>query len=93
MPWSDAFCYLWIIHLHIQRNQSLLSILKQVKIQYQPTNGYSLALIHSERGRARGVLLGILYGGDVPHGSPNPDPIIKNDRKMSFSTPVFRPDP
>ena len=33
MPWSDALCYLWIIHLHIQRNESLLSILKQVKIQ------------------------------------------------------------
>ena len=50
MPWSDAFCYLWIIHLHIQRNEPLLSILKQVKIQYQPPNGSSLALIHSERG-------------------------------------------
>ena len=31
----------------------------------------------------RGVLLGIL-GGDVPPGSPNPDPI--SDRKMSFFT-------
>ena len=32
-----------------------------------------------------GVLLGILGGG-----VPNPDPI--SDQKMSFSTPVFRPD-
>ena len=36
-----------------------------------------------------GVFLGIL-GGGVPPGSPNPDPI--SDQKMSFSTPVFRPD-
>ena len=36
-----------------------------------------------------GVLLGTL-GGGVPPGSPNPDPI--SDQKMSFSTPVFRPD-
>ena len=36
-----------------------------------------------------GELLGIL-GGDVPPGSPNPDPI--SDQKMSFSTPVVRPD-
>ena len=36
-----------------------------------------------------GVLLGILGGGVVP-GSPNPDLIA--DQKMSFSTPVFRPD-
>ena len=36
-----------------------------------------------------GVLLGIL-GGGVPPGSPKPDPI--SDQKMSFSTPVFRPD-
>ena len=35
------------------------------------------------------VLLGIL-GGGVPPGSPNPDLI--SDQKMSFSTPVFRPD-
>ena len=35
------------------------------------------------------VLLEIL-GGGVPPGSPNPDPI--SDQKMSFSTPVFRPD-
>ena len=40
-------------------------------------------------GRGGGVLLGIL-GGGVPPGSPNPDPI--SDQKMSFSTPVFRPD-
>ena len=38
---------------------------------------------------ACGVLLGILGGGVLP-GSPNPDPI--SDQKMSFSTPVFRPD-
>ena len=38
---------------------------------------------------AWGVLLGILGGGVLP-GSPNPDPI--SDQKMSFSTPVFRPD-
>ena len=37
----------------------------------------------------RGVLLGIL-GGGVPPSSPNPDPI--SDQKMSFSTPVCRPD-
>ena len=34
-------------------------------------------------------LLGIL-GGRVPPGSTKPDPI--SDQKMSFSTPVFRPD-
>ena len=38
-----------------------------------------------------GVLLGILGGGVVPPGSPNPDPV--SDQKMSFSTPVIRPDP
>ena len=38
---------------------------------------------------SRGVLLGIL-GGGVPPGSSNPDPI--SDQKVSFSTPVFRPD-
>ena len=33
--------------------------------------------------------MGILGGGgDVPHGSSNPDPI--SDQKMSFFTPVFR---
>ena len=36
-----------------------------------------------------GLLLGIL-GGGVPPGSPNPEP--PSDQKMSFSTPVFRPD-
>ena len=36
-----------------------------------------------------GLFLGIL-GGGVPTGSSNPDPI--SDQKMSFSTPVFRPD-
>ena len=36
-----------------------------------------------------GVLLGILDGG-VPPGSPNPDPV--SDQKMSFFTPVLRPD-
>ena len=35
------------------------------------------------------VLLGILSGGVLP-GSPNPDQI--SDQKLSFSTPVFRPD-
>ena len=35
------------------------------------------------------VMLRIL-GGDVPPGYPNPDPI--SDQKLSFSTPVFRPD-
>ena len=34
-----------------------------------------------------GVLLGILGGGVLP-GSPNPDPV--SDKKMTFSTPVFR---
>ena len=38
-----------------------------------------------------GGLLGILGGGVVPPGSPNPDPV--SDQKMSFSTPVIRPDP
>ena len=37
-----------------------------------------------------GVFLGILGGGVVPPGSPNPDPV--SDQKMSFSTPVIRPD-
>ena len=36
-----------------------------------------------------GVLLGTL-GGGVPPGSPSPDPI--SDQKMSFFTPIFRPD-
>ena len=38
-----------------------------------------------------GVLLGI-FGGSVPPGSSNPDPISKFRPKKSFSTPVFRPD-
>ena len=33
------------------------------------------------------ILLGIL-DGDVPPGSPNPDPI--SDQNTSFFTPVFR---
>ena len=36
-----------------------------------------------------GLLLGILSGG-VPPVSPNHDPI--SDQKMSFSTPIFRPE-
>ena len=36
-----------------------------------------------------GVLLGI-FGGGAPPGSSNPD--LVSDQKMSFSTPVFRPD-
>ena len=36
-----------------------------------------------------GVLLGILAAGVAP-GSANLDPI--SDQKMSFSTPIFRPD-
>ena len=36
-----------------------------------------------------GVLLGIL-GGGAPPNSPNPDPI--SDKKMSFTTLVFRSD-
>ena len=36
-----------------------------------------------------GELLGILGVGLLP-GSPNPGPI--SDQKMSFSTPIFRPD-
>ena len=36
-----------------------------------------------------GVFLGI-FGGGVPPGSPNSDPI--SDQKMQFSTPVFTPD-
>ena len=39
--------------------------------------------------RGEGVLLGI-FGGGVPHASPNPDP--NSDQKMPFPTPVFRPD-
>ena len=38
-------------------------------------------------GKGTPELLGIL-GGDVPPGSPNPDPI--SDPKMSFFTPIFR---
>ena len=45
--------------------------------------------LHPAPDPRRGVLLGILGGGVVP-GSPNPDLIA--DQKMSFSTPVFRPD-
>ena len=40
-------------------------------------------------GGGGGVSLGI-FGGRVPPGSSNPDPI--SDQKMSFSRPVFRPD-
>ena len=40
------------------------------------------------RTTARGVLLGI-FGGVAPPGFLNPDPV--SDKKMSFSTPVFRP--
>ena len=40
-------------------------------------------------GGGGGVFLGI-FGGSVPHASPNPDPI--SDQKLPFSTPVFRPD-
>ena len=39
----------------------------------------------------RGIPLGILGGGVIPPGSPNPEPV--SDQKMSFSTPVIRPDP
>ena len=45
--------------------------------------------LHPAPDPRRGVLLGILGGGVVP-GSSNPDLIA--DQKMSFSTPVFRPD-
>ena len=38
---------------------------------------------------ARGLIRGIL-GGGVPLRPPSPDPI--SDQKISFSTPVFRPD-
>ena len=53
MPWSDAFCYLWIIYLQVKRIESILRILKQVKIQWdtQSPTGSSLTLIHSERGK------------------------------------------
>ena len=47
------------------------------------------SLVSTVRGSPGGELMGIL-GGDVPPGSPNPDPI--SDQKMSFSTPVVRPD-
>ena len=33
---------------------------------------------------------GEILGGGVPPGSSNPDPM--SGQKMSFSTPVFRPD-
>ena len=36
------------------------------------------------------VVLRVIPGGVVPPSSPNPDPI--SEQKMSFSTPVFRPD-
>ena len=94
MPWSDAFCYLWIIHLHIQRNESLLSILKQVKIQYQPPNGSSLALIHGEWGKGGGGTPGnSWWGWCATWFSQSWTYNIKNDQKMSFFTPVCRPDP
>ena len=51
-------------------------------VRFQKISGYVWA-------GGGGVLLGIL-GGGVPPGSPKPDPI--SDQKMSFSTPVFRPD-
>ena len=41
----------------------------------------------TRRGRGVDVLLGIL-GGDVPPGSPNPDPI--SGQNTSFFTPGFR---
>ena len=59
-------------------------------LNHRPGEGFSLRkiqLTHSLQPPG-GVLLGIL-GGDVPPGSPNPDPI--SDQKMSFFTPVFRP--
>ena len=38
-------------------------------------------------GGGGGLLLGI-FGGGVPWGSPNPDPI--SDKNMPFYTPIFR---
>ena len=85
MPWSDAFCYLWIIYLQVKSIESLLSILKQVKIQWdtQSATGSSLTLIHSEWGRA--VLLRILGWGGEPPGSPNPDPMINETQFWHLS--------
>ena len=94
MPWSDAFCYLWIIHLHVQRIESFLSILKQIKIQWgtQSPTGSSLTLTQSEcveggGGGGEGGRRGIVGEGGVPPSSPNPDPIIKNDQKCHFPHP------
>ena len=54
---------------------------------------HSLNQTHRDKTRVicPGVLLGILGVGGVPLGSPNPDPT--SDQKISFSTPVFRPEP
>ena len=73
-----------LTHLYMNNNSNESS---NVMYQYIVSDDYddtiyTLLLIP-------GVLLGIL-GGDVQPGSPNPDPI--SDQKMSFSTPVFRPD-
>ena len=46
-------------------------------------------VIRGKKEKNPGGYLGIL-GGGVPPGFSNPDPI--SDQKMSFSTPVFRPD-
>ena len=58
----------------------------------KPGEGFSLRKIQLTLSLRRtppgGVLLGI-FGGGVPPGSPNPDPI--SDQKMSSFTPVFRP--
>ena len=65
-----------------------LSLVSKVKVygtwQNLPIVDKSLvATAQASPEGARGVLLGILGGGV-------PDPI--SDQKMSFSTPVFRPD-
>ena len=56
----------------------------------QNVRGLRGAYVAGQLGGGGGVLLGILGGGVVPPGSPNPDPV--SDQKMSFSTPVIRPD-
>ena len=71
-----------LTHLYVNNNSNESSnVMYIVSDDYDDTI-YTLLLIP-------GLLLGILGGGVQP-GSPNPDPI--SDQKMSFSTPVFRPD-
>ena len=64
------------------------SILITTQQKFHRLNDHSLDVMINSRGG--GILLGI-FGGGVPPGSSNPDPI--SDLNMPFSTPVFRPGP